>query len=150
MGVWPETCRAKINKYLHQVGNWLLLSQVFVFGKEMILKPPPRKVWAACHYFYTRVWKWLCPKWLKWNMFSSKCCDFGWHITVKRFPPKRFDCVNSATERACLFFVPRTAELFELEIYVKILWLVLVLTLGYQVTLKRLYPRCQDWHTGSV
>ena len=24
MGVWPETCRAKINEYLHQVGNWLL------------------------------------------------------------------------------------------------------------------------------
>ena len=24
MGVWPETFRAKINEYLHQVGNWLL------------------------------------------------------------------------------------------------------------------------------
>ena len=34
MGVWHETCRAKINEYLHQVGNWLL------FQTKCKVQPP--------------------------------------------------------------------------------------------------------------
>ena len=39
----PETCRAKINKYLHQVGNWLLF--------QTKCKVQPSKIWFRRLYF---------------------------------------------------------------------------------------------------
>ena len=38
----PETCRAKINKYSHQVGNWLLF--------QTICKVQPSKMFLLLHF----------------------------------------------------------------------------------------------------